>query len=486
MRANVLAEMVSQAIRVGGFVYLARALAASDFGVLRILIAVTQLAGIISTTGIADALIQREQINEEHEVAAWWANLGIAATSALALYAATPWLAHLMAMPALAGPLRLLCLPLFVDGAASISNARLRRRLAFKVLVKAEVAAEVAFLLTALIVLFAGLPRWSLAGGLAARLATRGVVTWILERYVPRGAPRLSAIRDLYGFSLTVWGGRFLFTLSANFDYMLIGRLLGSTVLGYYGMAWDLLRFIPERLANVAGRVTLPAFARLQNDDEALQRAYCNFSGLLARIVFPIIAFAAVTAPQLVVGLYGEHWLPAALPLRLLSFGLALVGVRLAIGSIYYAKSRPSYDIWLHGLRLVLITLAVSSTASLGLVAVSAAMSIVEAAVSIVAQVMVCALIRLRAGSLLRAWWPGCRAAIPCMIGALTATRIAAAYGLTGAWALAMAALPAAAIFLWLQFEAVGSVPFGLLDADEAAEPEQAAGSTVLPSQGEA
>lgn len=480
MRANVFGELGSQAIRIVGIVYLARALAASDFGVLRILIAVTQLAGIISTTGIADALIQREQIGEEHEVAAWWANFGIAAVSALALYVAAPWLANLMAMPVLSGPLRLVCIPLFLDGTTSISNARLRRRLEFNVLIKAEVVAELAFLLTALVVLLVGLPRWSLAGGLAARLATRGVVTWILEPYVPRGLPRISAIRDLYRFSITVWGGRFLFTLSANFDYLLIGRLLGSTVLGYYVMAWDLLRFIPDRLANVAGRVTLPTFARLQNNDDALQRAYCNFSNLLARIVFPITAFAAAAAPQLVGGLYGEHWLPTAIPLRLLSFGLALLGMRLAIGSIFYAKSRPSYDIWMHGLRLALITLAIYSTASFGLLGVSAAMSIVEAAVSVVAQAMGCTLIQLRAATLLRSWWPGCRAAISCTIGALVATRVVATYDLKGALALVVVALPTAAIFLWLESQTVRSVTLSLVNKDQADEPESALGSSIV------
>lgn len=466
VRANVLAEMGSQAIRVCGLVYLARALAAADFGVLRILIAITQLAGIFSTAGIADALIQREQLNEEHEVAAWWTNLGIAASSALLLYAAAPLLGRLMAITALVGPLRLLCVPLFLDGAASISSARLRRRLAFSALTKAEVAAEVAFLSTALVVLFTGFPRWSLAGGLAARLAARGVITWMLERYVPRSAPRPGAIRDLCGFSTAVWGGRLLIILSGNFDYLLIGRLLGSTILGYYAIAWDLLRFIPDRLFYVAGRVTLPTFARLQENDESLRRAYSNFSGLVAQLVFPITAFAAAAAPRLIVTVYGEHWLPAAVPLRLLSFGLSLLGMRLAIGSIYYAKSRPSFDIWLHGLRLVLIALAIYSTASYGLVGVSAAMSIVEATISIVGQVMACRLIRLSAASLLRAWWPGCRVAAACGLAALVADRLATAGGLNAAPILGIMVVPTAAVFLWLQFDAVRGMVGELLSRD--------------------
>ena len=59
--------------------------------------------------------------------------------------------------------------------------------------------------------------------------------------------------------------GRLLCTVSSNADYLLVGRLLGSSALGFYGMAWDLLRFLPDRLYKVAGRVTVPAFCRMQD-----------------------------------------------------------------------------------------------------------------------------------------------------------------------------------------------------------------------------
>jgi polysaccharide transporter, PST family len=451
VRANVLAEVATQCIRIGGFIVLARALAPAEFGLLRILIAITLLAGLTCSVGIPDALIQHRELSSEHEKAAWWANLAIAAVTALVLYSAAPLLAQAMGEPTLTTSLRVLCLPLFLDSTASIANARLRRRLDFAPLARADVVAEAAFLTTALALLFLGLPRWSLVGALAARLVARAATIWSAERYVPSGIPRLAPLRELLPFAFSVWGGRALVTASGNADYLLIGRTLGSSVLGYYVMAWDLLRFIPDRLYGVVGRVSLPTFARLQHDDAALRRAYRDFGGYIARVVLPMLACTAVAAPQLVEGLYGAHWLPAAIPLRLLSFGLALAGLRLAIGPIYYTKNHPSFDIWLHGFRLILIVVAITLSSQFGLFGVSAAMSGVEATVSILGQILACWLISLGGVSLVRAWLPGLRIACFCAVASGLGVMLARAGDLHGAMALPAIALPPAVLFLWLQ-----------------------------------
>jgi O-antigen/teichoic acid export membrane protein len=288
-------------------------------------------------------------------------------------------------------------------------------------------------------------------GALGARLATRAAAIWSVEWYLPRGLPRLAPMRELLPFALSVWGGRALVVASGNADYLMIGRVLGSSILGYYVMAWDMLRFIPDRLYGVVGRVTLPTFARLQDDDAALQRAYRDFTAYMARVVLPILACIAVAAPQIIEGLYGPRWLPAATSLRLLSFGLALAGMRLAIGSVYYTKNRPAFDIWLHGLRLVLIVIAISLTSHLGLFGVSAAMSLVEGSVSVVGQVLACWLVGLGGISLICAWLPGLRTAGFCALATACGVWLAGAGHFHGAMALPVIALPPAALFLLIQ-----------------------------------
>lgn len=260
VRDNVMAEVVVQALRVGGLIILARALTPYDFGWFRILMVVSSFSMLVNEAGIPDALIQRKDLRLDHQITAWWMCIGLAILAAGALYAGAPALATFMKMPELRGGVRFLAIPIFFAGIAVTANARLRREMRFGAIAVADVLGELAFLLVALFLLWNGWPRWALAGGLGARLAGQALTVLIADRRLPLGLPTRDAARDLGRFAVTVMGGRISDMISFNADFVLVGRLLGSSALGYYSMAWDLLRFVPDRVYKVAGRVTLPAF----------------------------------------------------------------------------------------------------------------------------------------------------------------------------------------------------------------------------------
>jgi O-antigen/teichoic acid export membrane protein len=449
VRDNVMAEVMVQSLRVGGLIILARALTPSDFGWFRILMVISAFVMLVNEAGIPDALIQRRELRTEHHTTAWWMCIALATLAAGAMYFGAPVLANLMKMPELIGGVRLLCIPIFIEGVAVTANARLRREMRFGALACADVFAEAAFLCVALFLLWNGAPHWALAGGLAARLAGQALVVVIADHRMPLGLPNLDAARDLSRFAVTVMGGRISDMISANADFVLVGRLLGSTSLGFYSMAWDLLRFVPDRVYKVAGRVTLPAFCQLQDQPEELARAYLNFCDYLARIVLPIVTCCAIAAPELITTIYGAQWAPAALPMRLLAIGLLLAGLRVGIGSVYYAKNRPALDIYLHNSRLLLIIITVLALAPLGLSGVSAGMSAVESIVSIAGQFMALTLLGVGMADLLTASMPGISLAAMCAGGVLLGKIIAAATGTEGTMGLAIIAAPAAIIYCW-------------------------------------
>jgi O-antigen/teichoic acid export membrane protein len=451
VRDNLLAEVAVQTLRLGGMVVLARALAPEDFGLLKILLLVSILASLANEAGIPDALIQRADLGPEHESTAWWIGSMLAFVMAVALYLVAPGIGRLMRMPGLSLGLRLICIPLFVEGTAVTAGARLRRELRFQTLALADVVGELGFLLGALTLLYLGLPQWSLPGGLAARLAGHGLTIWLTAAYIPRQWPRLEAARDLRNFALSACGGRLLTAISSNADYLLVGRLLGSAALGFYSMAWDILRLIPDRLYKVIGRVTLPAFCRLQDDNEELASAYSEFSDYIGRIVLPIVACSALAAPELFATIYGPRWTPAATQLRLLALGLATVGVRIGIGSVFYAKGRPIIDVYLHTARLALIVVIVSLLAPIGISAVSGGMSGVEFAISVAGEYAACRLIGLRPWELLAALVAGIRLAALCAVATVVGRAIVFVCELSGPLALAAVALPPLITFVWLE-----------------------------------
>jgi O-antigen/teichoic acid export membrane protein len=214
-------------------------------------------------------------------------------------------------------------------------------------------------------------------------------------------------------------------------------------------MAWELLRFVPDRVFRVAGRVTFPTFCRLQDQTDQLAGAYLNFCGYLSRIVLPIVLCATIDAPELIRTIYGPKWLAAAVPMQLLACGLFLVGLRLAIGSVYYAKNHPEFDSYLHATRLVLVVITIFGLASTGLSGVSMGRSAVEAVISIAGQWLACILLGIVPIDFVAALLPGIGLALMCGL-AVTAGKIAASVcGTEGIATLLLIAVPPALVYCW-------------------------------------
>jgi PST family polysaccharide transporter len=471
VRDNLLGEFAVQTLRVGGTVVLARNLGPANFGLLKVLVIVAMFATLFSESGIPDAVIQRRDLNYDHEATAWWLSLSLVITTVTALYFAAPLLERAMAIEGLAFATRLLCIPLLLEGTAIIPVARLARSLRFTALAIADVAAEIAFLAVAFALLWQGHARLSLPGGLAARFATHAVAVWCADHKIPFGRPRLQAARELGRFAVTVLGGRIVTVASGNADFLLVGRLLGTQALGYYSIAWDLLRFVPDRLHRIVGRVALPAFCRLSDDDNELGSAYCNFLQYLARLVLPVGVCVAISAPHLLTGIYGYQWLPAVRPMRLLACGLALAALRMANIPVYYAKNYPGMDLLLNGMRLILVVAGVLVTAHTGLTGVSAAVGGAEGTISIAGQYAVCMITGLHFNRACLAVLPSVGITVLCGIATLLGSIAAGAAGLTGLPALALIGLATALSFLCSQGGKIREIlmnAFGYADAPPA------------------
>lgn len=451
VRDNLIAEFGAQAVRGAGIVVLARLLTPADFGIMKALLAVSMVAELLIQAGVPDALVQRQQLDLEHECAGWWMNLAISVMTVAALYGGAGRLAAWMEMPELKTGIRLLCLPIFFEGVKLLSSARLERDLRFGALALADLVAEVGFVVGAAILLVLRVPRWSLVAGLAVRSLSRGLTIWAASPRIPLKFPRLSAIRDLASFAVTVWGGRIVQAVSDNSEYLLIGRLLGSSALGLYGMARDVLRFLPNRLNRVAGRVTFSAFCRLQSEPHEVARLYARYFNVVVRISLPLIAVVAATAPDLVKSVYGHRWLASAAPLQLLALGAALASSRSAISAIYLAKGYPSLEIYLNGLRLVLVLSVLFVLRHTGLLAISAGISAVEIATAVAAHYVAGWFTGLSLWDMLRESMPGIRLAIICSAVALLADSVCHHFEVSGIVALALALFAAAVVYVQLE-----------------------------------
>ena len=104
-----------------------------------------------------------------------------------------------------------------------------------------------------------------------------------------------------------------------NADNLLIGKYLGAAPLGYYALADNIMLFPVQAVGQTLRRVLFPAFAAMQSDHARFRQAYLRASTAIAFFTFPLMAGAAVLAPELIALFLGPRWGPVAPVLRILA-----------------------------------------------------------------------------------------------------------------------------------------------------------------------
>ena len=106
-------------------------------------------------------------------------------------------------------------------------------------------------------------------------------------------------------------------------DNVVIGRVVGTTALGFYAVAFRLADFPNTVIAHIVGRVMFPVYSLLQNEIVRFRRAFIQNLQRIAVLALPVSVTILVCAEPLVLGLFGPKWEEAIGPLRILAaYGL--------------------------------------------------------------------------------------------------------------------------------------------------------------------
>jgi O-antigen/teichoic acid export membrane protein len=131
---------------------------------------------------------------------------------------------------------------------------------------------------------------------------------------------------DLGSFGGRIFGVRLLDYLRLNADKVLVGRALGSSSLGAYTLAFNIVLMPLSRLFVAVADTMLPALSRLQHDRERMASAWLRVNRVVAGIFTPALIGLAVVAADLVHVLLGERWADVAPLLQILSVGVIALG----------------------------------------------------------------------------------------------------------------------------------------------------------------
>ena len=218
----------------------------------------------------------------------------------------------------------------------------LQRELAFERIAAVETVSVMLGTVTSVVSAIWGQGVFSLIWGQLASAFLRALcfahLGW--KRWPPLFQFRLDDLKNYIGFGLYQMGERSINYLSANVDYVIVGRFLGSEALGLYTIAYRFVMIPLQRLNPVVTRVAFPVFARRHREDTALRKGYLEMIKLLAVAIFPFLIGVGATASLFVPLALGESWEPVIALIQILVIVGLFKGLGNPIGAVLLAKGR--------------------------------------------------------------------------------------------------------------------------------------------------
>ncbi len=130
--------------------------------------------------------------------------------------------------------------------------------------------------------------------------------------------------RKMVRFGATTGFGGFLVGTTSQVDNFLLGTLGGATALGYYDRAYRMAQWPSLLLNSLTGRATLLTYTALREDPLRLQKTLGMVFWVSANVALPLVLALFISAPDLVLWLYGPVWAPVAPLLRILVLAAVL------------------------------------------------------------------------------------------------------------------------------------------------------------------
>ena len=374
---SVIQKWGRAAISIVTFVVLSRLLSPDAFGLVALATVFTVFIELFLDQGFGAAIVQRAEIEPEHLDTAFWINILTGLILTVGVIVSAEWIASLFEEPRLASVLRWLSISFVLSALSSTQISILQRKLAFKNLAARSLAASAVGGVVGIGMAFAGFGVWSLVGQDLATNAAGIVILWSASDWRPGLKVSKKHYKDLFSFGVSIVGNHALTVMIRRSDDLLIGYYLGSTLLGFYTIGYQLLLVIIRLVTEVTNSVAFPAFARIQNEPERMRRAFYNVTQYTSLFAFPVFIGLAALAPELVPVVFGEKWAPSIPVMQVLSLIGILQSVLFFNGSVIKASGKPSWQLWIMFLNAVCSVGGFLLAVKWGIVAVAASFVIV-------------------------------------------------------------------------------------------------------------
>ena len=312
-------------------ILLARMLSPHDYGLVAMVVAVIGVGEIFRDFGLSMAALQAKSLSQQQQSNLFWINSGVGAALGLVVFSCSSLLASFYDASEVTAIAQVLAATFVLGGLSTQFKVRINRELRFVALAAADLLPYALGIASAIALALLGGGYWALvAQQLVIALGTL-TLSVFLSRWWP-SLPRRAPMKGLISFGASFAATQLISYASRNVDSVLLGRFWGSTSLGFYDRAYNLVLLPLSQINTPMSRVAVPVLSRTAQDDQRYV-AYLRRAQLVALYVTSAaFAFLAGLGTPLIVLVLGDQWGSAG---PLLSV-LAIAGIFRSLAQVAY------------------------------------------------------------------------------------------------------------------------------------------------------
>lgn len=326
--ANVVVGLIVTAV-------LARLMPPEQFGVVAIATVVISFFSIFADIGLTTTIIQYRELKKNDLSVLFSMSFYLAIALSCLIFFGGGYLAIYYKEPILKQVCQAMSINLFFTTVSIVPNAIFYREKMFK---QIAIRSFIAQFVGGMVAVF-----WAFYYGGIYALIVGPILSSILifaisySRFPLHFQYRFSLDSISHTFKYSIF--QFLFNIinffSRNMDTLVIGKVLGPSMLGYYDKAYRLMSLPLQNITQVITPVLHPLLSEHNQDSTYLMRTNESITKLLALIGFPMSIWLYFVADELIFLFFGSQWNAAVPVFQLLSLSVGLQLVLSSSGSFF-------------------------------------------------------------------------------------------------------------------------------------------------------
>lgn len=339
-----LLKVYMKALTLGKIVVVARILSPHDLGLFGLAAVVLSLIEVMTETGINTFLIQKKDSMRRYIDTAWVISIvrGILITGTVII--ASFFLKDFYGEPQLLSLLFIASAIPLIRGFINPSVIKFQKELRYHMYALFRSAVFTVEIGSAVVLSLLLHSAAALVIAMVIAASVEAVLSHVFLNPKPLFRNNMKQLKEILHFGKWLNMSGFFAFLGTNLDDLIVGKILGTTPLGYYQTGFNITQSTVGEVGDLASQTLFPVYSAVHKNTKELRKVL--LSSVLPLAVLLLIPIAVILAfpSQLVTLVLGAKWLPIIPVLPWLFAAAYFQALNGAMYPIFLAVFKPQYS----------------------------------------------------------------------------------------------------------------------------------------------